>query len=64
MFCLLLFVAMLICDMSLPVTVFGLPLHAYRIVAMLRCCYAMLYYCYAMPCLFMLSLCHAMFMFD
>jgi hypothetical protein len=71
MFYLLLFVAMLVRDISLPVTVFGLPLHAYRIDAMLRCCYAMLYYCYAilyyryaMPCLFMLSLCHAMFMFD
>src|SRR4051812_22383584 len=46
---LLLFVAMLACDMSLSVTVIALPLHADRIVAMLLCCYAMLYYCYAMP---------------
>src|SRR4051812_46387056 len=49
-FYLLLFVAMLVRVMSLSVTVIALPLHAYRIDAMLRCCYAILIYVTAMPC--------------
>jgi hypothetical protein len=46
-----LFVAMLVRDISLPVTVFGLPLHAYRIVAMLLChAILLLYHAMLLPC--------------
>src|ERR1041384_5802332 len=62
------FLFVIVCCYTCPcyvvsVTVLGLPLHVYRIVAMLLCYYAMLYYCYTMPCLFMSLSYHAMFMF-